>query len=60
MGKNEKIVQHLAHFFCKHEESEININRNAKYSNFKSDQKYIIINAAKKILYDEENITLNK
>lgn len=54
-----KILQHLAHFLSKREESETNINRNAKYSNFKADQKYIIINAAKQILYDEENITLN-
>lgn len=54
-----KILQHLAHIFSEHEESEININRNAKYSNFKADQKYIIICAAKQILYDEENITLN-
>lgn len=42
-------------FVC--EESEMNINSSIAYSNFKSDwKKYVIIKAAKQILYDKENI----
>ena len=56
INKEHKDWEHLPLFFvC--EESEMNINSSIVYSNFKSNWKnYVIINSAKQILYDKENI----